>query len=207
MVLACSICCVAAGGVHAQYPFGKNKVLYVSKSWKYLETPHVEIYYYPDELNIAEFVAGLADSVYAEYSTYFGVEFKTRIPVILYGTHHDFKETNVTPYLVSESTAGFTEFIKGRIALPFTGSYPKLRKVFRHEMVHEFMIEKLRVVMRDRRHLNYSEPPLWFVEGLAEYVANRSPDTEAEMFLRDAVTSGILSARRHVADRGHLSHV
>ena len=192
-VLACGICCVAAHGAHAQYPFGKNKVLYVPKSWKYLETPHVEIYYYPDELSIAEFVAGLADSVYAEYSAFFGVEFKARIPVILYGTHHDFKETNVTPYMVSESTAGFTEFIKGRIALPFTGSYPKLRKVFRHEMVHVFMIEKLRVVMSARRHLNYSGPPLWFVEGLAEYVANRTPDTEAEMFLRDAVTSGVLS--------------
>ena len=33
MVLVFSICCVAAHGVHAQYPFGKNKVLYVPKSW------------------------------------------------------------------------------------------------------------------------------------------------------------------------------
>jgi hypothetical protein len=191
-LIACAVCLLAAQGAFAQYPFGKNKVMYAPKDWKVIETPHLEIYYYPDELPVAEFAASLAESVYAEFSSFFAVDFKSRIPVILYGTHHDFKETNVTPYLVSESTAGFTEFIKGRIALPFAGSYPKLKKVFRHEMAHAFMLEKLRVVMTGHRHLNYSNPPLWFVEGLAEYCANRGLDTEAHMFLRDAVTSDLL---------------
>jgi len=192
LFIACAACLFAVHGAFAQYPFGKNKVMYAPKDWKVIETPHLEIYYYPDELPVAEFVASLAESVYAEFSSFFAVDFESRIPVILYGTHHDFKETNVTPYLVSESTAGFTEFIKGRIALPFAGSYPKLKKVFRHEMVHAFMLEKLRVVMTGHRHLNYSNPPLWFVEGLAEYCANRGLDAEAHMFLRDAVTSDLL---------------
>jgi hypothetical protein len=191
-LIACAACLLAAGGAVAQYPFGKNKVMYAPKDWKVIETPHLVLYYYPDELSVAEFVASLAESVYAEYSSSFAVDFESRIPVILYGTHHDFKETNVTPYLVSESTAGFTEFIKGRIALPFAGSYPKLKKVFRHELAHAFMLEKLRVVMTGHRHLNYSEPPLWFTEGLAEYCANRGLDAEAHMFLRDAVTSDLL---------------
>jgi hypothetical protein len=186
------LCCVGAQASRAQYPFGKNKVLYAPKDWKVIETRHLEIYYYPDELKVAEFVVGLADTVYGECAAFFAVQFESKIPVILYGTHHDFKETNVTPYLVSESTAGFTEFNKGRIALPFAGSYPKLAKVFRHELVHAFMLEKLRVVMSAHRRLNYAGPPLWFVEGLAEYLANRGLDTEAEMFLRDAVTSGLL---------------
>jgi hypothetical protein len=183
---------LAAPGALAQYPFGRNKVMYAPKDWKVLETRHIDIYYYPDELPVAEFVASLAESVYAEYAVFFKVDFESRIPVILYGTHHDFKETNVTPYLVSETTAGFTEFIKGRIALPFDGSYPKLKRVFRHELTHAFMLEKLRVVMTGHRHLSYSDPPLWFVEGLAEYCANRGPDTEARMFLRDAVTNNLL---------------
>jgi hypothetical protein len=192
LLIACAGCLPAVHGAFAQYPFGKNKVMYVPKDWKVIETTHLEIYYYPDELPVAEFVASLAESVYAEYSRFFAVDFESRIPVILYGTHHDFKETNVTPYLVSESTAGFTEFIKGRIALPFAGSYPKLKKVFRHELAHAFMLEKLRVVMTGHRRLNYGNPPLWFVEGLAEYCANRGLDTEAHMFLRDAVTSDLL---------------
>ncbi len=186
-ILAC-----VPGAVRAQYPFGKNKVLYAPKEWKVLETDHLAIYFYPDERPVAEFIAGIADDTYREFSRFFRVEFDRRIPVVLYGTHHDFGETNVTPYLVSESTAGFTEFVKGRIALPFSGSYPKLRHVFRHEMVHALMIEKLRVVMSSRRRWGYEGPPLWFVEGLAEYLARPEPDAEAHLFMRDAATNGLV---------------
>ena len=192
LLVVLALCCTMTRGSAAQYPFGKNKVMYAPKDWKVIETRHFEIYYYPDELPIAEFIASRAESIFAEYAAFFAIECKSLIPVILYGTHHDFKETNVTPYLVSESTAGFTEFMKGRIALPFDGSYPKLEKVFRHELVHAFMIEKLRIVMKGHRRLNYREPPLWFIEGLAEFLANRTVDTEAHMFLRDAVTSGLI---------------
>ena len=192
LLIACAACLLAVRGAFAQYPFGKNKVMYAPIDWKIIETPHLEIYYYPDELPVAEFVASLAENVYAEYSSFFAVDFESRIPVILYRTHHDFKETNVTPYFVSESTAGFAEFIKGPIALPFAGSYPKLKKVFRHEMVHAFMLEKLHVVMKGHRHLNYGDPPIGFNEGPAEYCANRGLDAESHMFLRDAVASDLL---------------
>jgi hypothetical protein len=185
---------LAARPAFGQYPFGKNKVIYAPKAWVVIETPHFDIYYYPDERGIAEFVASISDSLYAEYADFFSLQFKTRIPVVLYGTHHDFKETNVIPYLISESTGGFTEFIKGRIALPFLGSYAKLEHVFRHEVTHAFMIEKLRVVMAAHRHFTYSEPPLWFSEGLAEYLASGQPDSEAQMFLRDAVANDLVYA-------------
>jgi len=190
-ILACALS-LAARPALAQYPFGKNKVIYAPKAWKVVETPHFDIYYYPDEQAIAEFVASLSDSLYAEYAGFFSIQFEKRIPVVVYGTHHDFKETNIVPYLISESTGGFTEFIKGRIALPFLGSYAKLEKVFRHEVAHAFMIEKLRVVMAAHRHFAYSEPPLWFSEGLAEYLANGGPDSEAHMFLRDAVANDLV---------------
>jgi hypothetical protein len=141
-------------GVSAQYPFGKNKVHYHPKDWKVIETSHYEIFYYEEEIEIAEFVAALAESVYEEYSEFFDLEFERRVPVVLFGTHHDFKENNIVPYIVSEGTGGFTEFIKGRVALPFMGSYAEMKGVFRHEMVHAFMLEKLRVTMRGRRRGN-----------------------------------------------------
>lgn len=171
----------------AQYPFGKNKIQYNPKEWKVIETAHYEIFYYEDELDVAEFTASAAEDVYEEYAAFFELEFDRLIPVILYGTHHDFSENNIVPYMISESTGGFTEFIKGRVALPFTGSYEHLEGVFRHEMVHVFMLEKLRITMAGRRRFNYYHPPLWFTEGLAEFVAHGGPDSEAEMFLRDAL--------------------
>ena len=191
ILIACAFA-LAAVPAAAQYPFGKNKVMYAPKSWRVIDTPRFDFYYYPDELSIAEFVASLSDSLYAEYSAFFGVQFKTRIPVVLYGSHHDFKETNIVPFLIGESTGGFTEYMKGRIALPFLGSYSKLEQVFRHEVAHAFMMEKLRQVMSTHRHFTFDEPPLWFTEGLAEYLANPVPDSEAKMFLRDATANGLI---------------
>jgi len=173
----------------AQYPFGKNKIQYSPKEWRVIETEHAEIYYYPDEVAIAKFIAAVEESIYVEYSEYFDVQFERKIPIICYGTHHDFKETNVIPFLIPESTGGFTEFVKGRVVLPFLGSYKRLRRILRHELVHAFMLEKLRQVMRKHRRFTFLQPPLWFTEGLAEYVAMREPDSEAEMFIRDAITA------------------
>ena len=159
-ILICA-CTLVSAEAAAQYPFGKNKIQYTAKDWKIIETPHTEIFYYPDELTIAEFIADLSEEVYREYANFFNVDFENKIPIILYGSHHDFKETNVVPFLISEGTGGFTEFIKGRVAIPFMGSYGKLKAVFRHELTHAFMLEKLRVVMNEHRRYTYRHPPLW----------------------------------------------
>ncbi len=193
-IITCALLILLTAGATAQYPFGKNKITYHPKKWKIIETDHYDIFYYEEEIEIAEFVAAMAEDIYEEFSAFFDVDFEKRVPVILYGTHHDFKETNIIPYIVSEGTGGFTEFIKGRVALPFLGSYADMKGVFRHEIVHAFMLEKLRVTMSGRRMFNYSHPPLWFTEGLAEFLAHGGPDTEADMFMRDAVTDNRIVA-------------
>ena len=176
----------------AQYPFGKNKVSYTKKDWKVLETENVDIYYYPDEQVLVEFIAPVVEDTYQEFAEYFRVEFRERVPVVFYGTHYDFQETNIIPSLISEYTGGFTDLIKGRIAIPFTGSMADLRHVVRHEMVHAFMLEKLAQVMQGARKFNYAHPPLWFVEGMAEYVAFPEGDNRGHMFVRDALVHGKL---------------
>ena len=59
----------------------------------------------------------------------------------------------------------------------------------RHELAHWYMLEKLSQVRRAHHRAQYSLPPLWFIEGLAEYCSTRW-DADAEGLLRDAVTSG-----------------
>ena len=58
--------------------------------------------------------------------------------------------------LISEYTGGFTDLMKGRIAVPANGSYSNLRHVVRHEMVHAFMLEKLHQVMDNRGKYSYN---------------------------------------------------
>ncbi|MFH1755349.1 MAG: hypothetical protein ABIA59_06560, partial [Candidatus Latescibacterota bacterium] len=176
----------------AQYPFGKNKIVYSKKDWKVLQTPHVDIYHYPSERNLVLSIAPAAEETYKEYCELFNMEFADPVPVVLFSSHYDFQQTNIIPYLISEGTGGFTDLMKGRIAIPFTGSYSDLLHVLRHEMVHAFMLEKIRQVMSKRGKFTYHYPPLWFIEGIAEYVASPTVDSRCNMYIRDALMHGRL---------------
>ncbi|HQG47217.1 MAG TPA: hypothetical protein PLG50_16280, partial [bacterium] len=86
---------------------------------------------------------------------------------------------------------GFFEYIKGRVVVPANGSIPEFKKVIRHELVHVFTHAKMNRVLKEHKQFNNPGLPLWFIEGLAEYWSS-GWDSEAEMFLRDAVINNYL---------------
>ncbi|MEJ2720229.1 MAG: hypothetical protein P8181_03685, partial [bacterium] len=182
-----AIAVISAESAFAQYPYGKNKVVYTKREWKVLKTGNVDIYYYPSEENLVAFAAPIVEETYAEFTRVFDVDFKDPIPLVFFASQYAFQQTNIIPQLISDYTAGFTDLVKGRVAIPFAGSLWEFRHVIRHEMVHAFMLEKLGEVMHEQGKFSNSYPPLWFVEGLAEYVASPEPDTQSRMFIRDAL--------------------
>ena len=178
----------ASPPAHAQ-GFGKNKVQYESLDWSVLETPHVRLHYYASEESLARRLAAFAESTCVEYDGRFRLDFRRKIPILLYSVHHLFQQTNATPGLVSEGTGGLTELIKGRVMIPHTGSRARLEWVTRHELTHAYMLEKLARVIHDHKRTQNYLPPLWFTEGLAEYCGTHW-DADAEGMLRDAVLTG-----------------
>ncbi len=70
--------------------------------------------------------------------------------------------------------------------LPSDGSLQDFRHVIRHELVHVFMTNKVYRILKDHRIPTNKMPPLWFVEGLAEFYST-GWDDQAEMLMRDAV--------------------
>jgi WD40 repeat protein len=172
---------------HGQfYWFGRNKVQYTDFDWHILRTEHFDIYYYTEMQDLAERGAFLAEESFRELEQKFNHTVSRRIPLIFYSSHLHFQETNVTPGFIPEGVGGFFEFIKGRVVIPFNGSLAQFEHVIRHELVHVFMTSKLTQVLRDRRKAADRLPPLWFVEGLAEYWSTEW-DTQADMMIRDAV--------------------
>jgi hypothetical protein len=169
--------------------FGKNKVQYDALRWAVLETPHVRLHFYAAEESLARRMAALAESVCVAYDARFRVAPRSRVPLLLYSAHHLFQQTNATPGLLTEATGGLTELIKGRVLVPHNGSWARLAWVTRHELAHWYMLEKLNQVRRAHKRAQVTLPPLWFIEGLAEYCSTEW-DADAEGLLRDAVTSG-----------------
>lgn len=168
------------------YYFGRNKVQYEKFDWKILKTEHFDIYYYGEMLDIAEIGAEYAEEVYDEFKVRLNHVVTRRVPLIFYNTHLHFQRTNTTPGFIPEGVGGFFEFLKGRVVIPSTGSLKDFRHVIRHELAHVFMTNKVYRVLVDHRQPTDALPPLWFVEGIAEYLSTEV-DAQAEMVMRDAV--------------------
>ena len=168
------------------YSFGRNKVQYTKFEWKILKTKHFDIYYYDDFFELAEIGAEYAEQAFDEYKVKFNSYITRRVPLIFYNTPLHFQETNTLPGLIPDAVGGFFEFAKGRVVIPSNGSLKDFKHVIRHELTHVFMKNKLYLINSDHRQPTGKSPPLWFIEGLAEFNSTKV-DAQAEMLIRDAI--------------------
>lgn len=175
----------------AQFYFGKNKVQYTRFDWQVMTTDHFRVYFYAEEKELAQTAAQLAETSYRSLSEKFNHEIPRKVPVIIYSSPSYFSQTNVIPGLLPESVGGFTEFMKGRVVVPFNGSYADFAHVIRHELVHAFMLSRLDEVYDHRGRVRTVHPPLWFTEGLAEYWS-KNWDSKADMVVGDMAVGGRL---------------
>jgi Tol biopolymer transport system component len=185
---------LAPGLLSAQY-FGRNKVQYSSFDFKVIQTEHFDVYYYEQERVAAMDAARMAERGYARLSKILNHDFRERKPIILYASHSDFQQTNALGGQgPGEGTGGVTDFQRNRAVQPFTGSYAEFEHVLQHEMVHQFQYDTW---SRGRAGGGLStliaiNPPLWFAEGMAEYLSSGPIHPETAMWLRDASLEGKL---------------
>lgn len=173
--------------------FGKNKVQYFPFTWQKMATPHFDLYFYPEEEELAGYAAAMAEEKFTDLEGKFGHRVQRRVPLILYSSHIYFEQTNIIPSLLPEGVAGFTEFLKGRVALPLSNSLPEFERVLHHELVHVFMFDRISQVLHRQGIAEHRAAPLWFSEGLAEYWSGEM-DPFGDMILRDALFSGQLAS-------------
>lgn len=167
----------------AQY-FGRNKVRYDRLRFQILATPHFDVYYYPAEHDAAVDAARMAERWYDRLSKAFDCTFQRRQPIVFYASSAHFQQTSILPGFVPEGVGGFTDHQAGRVVLPFAAGLAETDHVLGHELVHAFQREILRKHGRSLAMI-----PLWFSEGMAEYLSIGHLDNNTRMWLRDAVQS------------------
>ena len=117
-----------------------------------------------------------------------------RQPLILYGSHVDFEQTNVIGGELTEGTGGVTESLRRRIVLPLAGPLAETDHVIGHELVHAFQFDLTSGPDMAPGENGAARLPLWFIEGLAEYLSIGPVDPNTSMWLRDAVRGEKLPA-------------
>jgi hypothetical protein len=169
----------------AQY-FGQNKVLYRDLDFQVLQTEHFDIYFYPREQAGTDIAARLAERWYVRLAQLLDHQLRGRQPLILYASPAEFRQTNVIPGDLGEGVGGVTEPIRRRIVIPFGGSLRDTDHVIGHELVHAFQYD-MTSGGRHESSASMERLPLWFIEGMAEYLSIGPVDPNTAMWLRDAV--------------------
>lgn len=190
-----------APAASAQY-FGQNKVQYRTFDFRILRTPHFDVYYYPEEEVAARDASRMAERWYARVSRILDHEFEARQPLILYGSSPEFQQTSVLQGDIGEGTGGVTEVFKQRVVLPFAGPYRETDHVIGHELVHAFQYD-ITGFGRAGAGLEQAaarfNAPLWFIEGMAEYLSLGPVDPNTAMWMRDAALTNTLPNEAQLA--------
>jgi hypothetical protein len=188
-VLTVLLLAAAALPARAQY-FGQNKVRYESPRFQVLKTAHFDIYYEEDQSALIEDVGAMAERWYDRLSRVLDHQLSRRQPLLLYSSHPGFEQTNAIPGELGESVGGVTESFKRRIVMPLAGSIAETDHVLGHELVHAFQYD-LSGAGRAGGLVSggIERLPLWFVEGMAEYLSVGAEDPHTAMWMRDALAS------------------
>ncbi len=188
--------------IQAQMYFGQNQVQYDKFRWQVIETDHFLVHYYPEIAEVGQHAARMAERSYARLSRLMGHQFAEKKPILLYGSSAAFAQSNVFGDL-GEGTGGVTDFLRQRMAQFFTGDMHSFEHVFQHEMVHVFQYD---IFSRGRAGANFGalaqvQPPLWMMEGMAEYFSIGPTHPWTDAWVRDAVINNTLPSIQQMTER------
>lgn len=183
--------------VDAQY-FGRYKVQYEDFDFQILKTDHFDIYHYPKEEKAIKDLGKLSERWYLRHSKMLSHSFSSPNPIIVYANHADFQQNDIIPR-VGVGTGGVTEGRRNRVVMPFAEANQSTNHVLGHELVHAFQYD---IARQDEIGgiRSTSQLPLWFIEGMAEYLSIGPTDTHTAMWLRDALQDDDLPSIKDLSD-------
>ena len=181
----------------AQY-FGRNQVQYQSFNFEILHTDHFDVYFYPEERDAAQMAGRIAERWYARESKLLDDSLRGRQVLILYASQAQFQQTNAVGGEVGEGTGGVTESAKRRIVLPFGASLAETDHVIGHELTHAFQYDI--TGFGPLQQPGATQLPLWFIEGMAEYVSLGPVDPQTAMWMRDAAVHNRMPTIKQLDD-------
>jgi hypothetical protein len=165
--------------------FGKNQIRYTNFRWNIYTTDHFEIYYYPEEEQHLERIAGYAESAYQHVSSDLKHDLAFKVPLIIFKTSSEFQQENVIPGAAVEGVAAFAEPERDRMLLPLDEPPDLLYRTITHELTHIFQFDIIPTSLI-RRNL-----PLWLNEGGADYEAGYWDPLDI-MMVRDTAVADIV---------------
>ena len=185
--------------------FGQNHVQFRKFDWQVMRTEHFDIHYYPELADVATYTGQMAERTYARLKRVLNHEFRERKPILIFGSRTEYAQNNVTGDL-GEGNLGVTDALRQRNMFFYAGDIGQAEHTLAHEMVHVFQYD---IFARGRagagmQQLAQVNPPLWFIEGMAEYLSVGPKHTYTDAVMRDAALNGKIPTIEQMTDRPDL---
>ncbi len=183
-----------------------SKPVWQGIGWSVLPTAHYNIHYPTGQDELARAAALYAEQAYYHLSNRMDHNIAHVVSIFVYPSAERFQDTNILGTSPGEGTGGFTDQMRRRVVLPFTGDYAEFRHVLIHEIVHTFQYD---ILLGTSGEFSFPfggsmAPPLWLIEGSAEYFS-AGYDIAADSFVREAMLSGTMPTLREMSS-GRVSN-
>lgn len=176
-----------------QMSFGKNRVQYNERYWKFYRFDRFDVYSYENGTDLSLYVADFVEKELDLIERFFDYEIERRLIFLTYNKMSDYRQSNIGLHTENEeyNIGGTTQIIQNKVFLYFEGDHVlferQIRAAIAEVLLNEMMFGKgLRDNMTNSTMINL---PDWYLSGLISFVSNPW-DYSLENRVKDGIVSG-----------------
>ena len=190
---------LSSAGLSAQFyngmqmNFGKNRVQYNNRYWKYYRFERFDVYSYENGTDLSLYVADFVEKELTLIERFFDYDIERRLIFLTYNKLSDFRQSNIG--LVSEAEeyniGGTTQIIQNKVFLYFDGDHVNFERQIRAAIAKVLLTEMMfgKGVRDNLTNSTMINLPEWYLEGLISFVSNPW-NYDLENRVKDGIVSG-----------------
>lgn len=168
------------------YKYGKNRIQYKQFNWRYIESPHFEVYFYDGGFTVSKLTAEYVESEFKRITELVGFSPYYKTKLLIYNSIQDLQQSNIGIYYQGYKASGQTRFVRPEVEIAFNGNKSDYYKELTHGISDAFIFEmmyggSLKDMLKNSYLLNL---PDWFMTGASLYIAE-GWSKEMDDYVRD----------------------
>lgn len=182
--------------------FGKNRLQYNKKQWRYVESDNFMFYYYDAGYQVATFAAEYAEKNLKDICNAIGHYPLRKIKVFIYTSVNHQQQSNIGIYYQDFDRRGQTSFARAEIEIAYTGNRETFKKKIRLSLADKLIFnmiygEDFKDVLKNSLLL-FLQP--WFLSGASKYLAE-GWTTEMDDYVRYALSKNYFRRLKQLEKR------
>src|SRR3954467_15997525 len=171
--------------------YGKNRMQYKKFDWKFYQSPNFNTYFNQGGLEIAQFVAQVAEEELPSIEEAVEYSLQMRANLVVYDNYDDYKSSNIGLGIDWQNSGGITKLVNNKVILFYDGNKNTLRRQVR-EGIGKILTDNILFgddIGEFASNQALLDLPQWLTDGYVEYIAEPW-STQKDDELKSAILNG-----------------